>query len=323
MMIDTKKNPFRVANRNVNPRKSLRCLFGCGFYGIVVFDMFRNTIVTRITVGMNNRCFVEQPFGQFRISFASEIRKKLHAKDSCTSVLRKILSAFGFGTLNRFNSNKHSLLALIASSTVEKVLVRILLAFVSSKEAIVKFNRSRQSNFSIYSAHCLAYFLHHVPHWFIALQSESLLHVIGRNRLWSAGHQKHAVVPYVKGQFAMHHDCAAANGGLCLTFHAFPPMHRTQPTQPFGLALSTFHVAIFSLYSHVRNTCCFVGELIEKFFCVHFLKFSANFHTHNVMDLRSTFKRIYIKATKNHPVRDLEFWPDIFLATTKRMRKLQ
>src|SRR5690606_10029816 len=110
------KIPFSVADSNMYPGKSLRRLLGSALNRIVLGDIFRNTVVAWITVGMNNGSFIEQPFGQFRISFALEIRKMLHAKGSSTSVLRKIFSPFRFVAFNRFNSNKHRLLALITSS---------------------------------------------------------------------------------------------------------------------------------------------------------------------------------------------------------------
>jgi hypothetical protein len=101
----------------------------------------------------------------------------------------------------------------------------------------------------------------------------ALLHVIVRNRLYNDGHQKYTVATCINGQFAVHHNCAASNGGLGLTFQVFPSMHRAQPTQPFRLALSTFQVDILLLNAHVRNTCCFVDELIANSFAFIFRSF--------------------------------------------------
>ena len=265
MMKNSQEQAFCIADGGVDPRECVARFLGRRFLPMVRFHVCTNGSVGRIRVGDDDCIGLKQPLSTSGIDRSLVIGKMLHPQAT---------GRLSLGALARLNRHKDRLLSDTAAASVEQFITWFR-RLVSCEISIIQFYQPRQLNRFIRPAHRFSNLLHHVPKGFIPLHAQSLLHVLRRNRLRCAGHQKHTGVPSVNRQLAVHHERATTKCGFRLAIQAFPPIARAQPAQSRGIATAATDASIFTLFFHVLNTGGFIRESFEKLVGRHGFRFET------------------------------------------------
>ena len=264
-MVNTQKQPLCIADGYVHPRERLAGVFGRGLFGKVRLDVRSDAFVSGIRVGAHYGIRIQQPLRQLGIGHTSVVGQVGHPQP--TGGLCSL-------TIPGFNGDEHRLLPNAPTATVEQVITFFRL-LVRREIPIIQLDFPGKHHRLIRLAHCLADLLHHVPNRLISLQPQPLLHVLCRNRLGRTRHQKHAGVPGVNGQLAVHHDRAAANGRFRPAIHAFPTVTGRKPAHAPRVTRPASQPIFLAKGSHVLDAARLIREAFEKFLSRHQLRFEA------------------------------------------------
>lgn len=258
-MVNPQEQPLCIADSDVHPRERLAGVFGRGLFGKVRLDVWFDAFVSGICVGAHNGIRIQQPLRQLGIGHTPMVRQVGHPQPT---------GGFCSLTIPGFNGDEHRLLPNAPTATVEQVITFFRL-LVRREIPVVQLDLAGKHHRLIRLAHRPADLLHHVPNRLISLQPQPLLHVLCRNRLGRTRHQKHAGVPGMNRQLAVHHNRPAANGRLRSAIHALPAVTGRKPAHSCRVTRPASQPIFLAKSPHVLDTAGFVREAFEKFLSRH------------------------------------------------------